>query len=76
MKEVIESMAELTASAQLRSTGRQGSAIADELIAFGSRRDWQPEVLGYAESYARQVQADYHRFVNDRKDGLFKPAQA
>jgi hypothetical protein len=33
---VVNNMAELSVSAQLRSGGRQGSVIADELIAFGA----------------------------------------
>src|SRR5262249_42040241 len=38
---VIEDMALLTASVQLRSAGRQGAAIPDELIAFGGDHHWQ-----------------------------------
>ena len=33
---VVNNMAELSVSAQLRSGGRKGSVIADELIAFGA----------------------------------------
>ncbi len=37
MYQVIDNMGMLTASSQLRSAGRQGSAIADDLIAFGEK---------------------------------------
>ncbi len=69
--EVINNMALLTASGQLRSSGRQGSAIADELICFGQSNAWQKEVLQYARDYARQVKSDYQQYVTDYKKGFF-----
>jgi uncharacterized protein (DUF2252 family) len=63
MCRVIEDMAVLTASAQVRSSGRQGSAISDELIAFGNEPHWQDSVLQFAKRYAAQVGADYQEFV-------------
>jgi uncharacterized protein (DUF2252 family) len=62
---VIEDMALLTTSAQLRSTGRQGSAIADELIEFGHDTNWHERVLKYAKKYAGQVRLDYEQYVSD-----------
>lgn len=62
-----EVMGEVTAWAQLRSSGRQGSATADELIAFGGRKDWKKSILDYGRSYARQVERDYKEFVAARK---------
>lgn len=62
---VIEDMALLTASAQLRSTGRQGSAIADELIEFGHDTNWHERVLKYAKKYAGQARLDYEQYVSD-----------
>ena len=61
-------MGEVTAWAQLRSSGRQGSAITDDLIAFGRRGDWKRPILDYARSYARQVERDYKEFVAARKE--------
>jgi uncharacterized protein (DUF2252 family) len=68
---VIEDMALLAASAHLRSSGRQGSAITDELITFGIRKDWQPKVLQYAAAYAKKVKSDYHSFIDAYKNGSF-----
>ena len=62
---VIEDMALLTASAQLRSTGRQGSAIADELIEFGYNTNWHERILKHAKKYAEQVKQDYEQYVSD-----------
>jgi uncharacterized protein (DUF2252 family) len=72
MYQVIDDMAMLTASSQLRSSGRQGSAIADELIAFGQSEKWQEAVLKYAIENSLQVKKDYMYFLNDYKKGAFK----
>jgi uncharacterized protein (DUF2252 family) len=69
---VLKDMAMLTASSHLRSAGRQGSAIADELIAFGHDQAWQPLLLNYAKTYTAQVRADYHAFRQDIESGLLK----
>jgi uncharacterized protein (DUF2252 family) len=60
---MIETMAQVTAWGQLRSSGRQGSAIADELMSFAQAADrWEPDLLDYAEGCAAQVAADYAVF--------------
>jgi uncharacterized protein (DUF2252 family) len=68
---VIEDMALLTASAQLRSSGREGSAIADKLIAFGQDTKWHQPILDYAVNYAKQVKKDYAAFLKAYKEGYF-----
>jgi uncharacterized protein (DUF2252 family) len=65
MYSVIDSMAMLTASAQLRSSGQDGSATTDELKAFGKEEGWQEAVLNYAAQYALRVQDYYETFVAD-----------
>ena len=67
MYSVIDSMAILTASAQLRSSGQDGSAITDELKAFGRDEGWQEAVLAYAAQYARRVHDYYEAFVADAR---------
>ena len=69
--QVIDDMAMLTASAQLRSSGRQGSAIADELIAYGENTDWHESALQYAKQYATQVKKDYKEYLKGYKKGLY-----
>lgn len=71
MYEVISDMAMLTASAQLRSGGMDGSAITDELKVFGSKEDWQNEVLDYARKYAQKIKRDYRQYLKDLKKGVF-----
>ncbi len=60
--QVLETMAEVVAWGQLRSGGRQGSAIADALIAFGQAPGWQADIIAYARQYAAQVQADFKEY--------------
>lgn len=68
---VLEDMAFLTASAELRSAGRQHAATPDELIAFGKDNSWQSPLLEYAETYSVQVKKDYQEYFTAYKDGYF-----
>ena len=70
--QVIDDMAALTASAELRSGGIQGSSNIDDLSAFGLSQDWQEEVINYARKYAERVKRDYGQFMKDYKKGIFK----
>jgi len=63
LEAVVNTMARLQAWDQLRSSGRQGSANADSLIAFGQSTHWHGPVLDYACHYATQVVADWENFV-------------
>jgi len=65
MYRVISDMGLLTASAQLRSAGRQGSAIADDLIAFGGNDGWTSEILAYSRHYAEKVRSEYDIFKKE-----------
>lgn len=69
---VVEDMAMLTASAQLRSSGRQGSATADELIDFGKDTNNHNFVLDYAIAYSEKIKSYYLEFLKDYKAGYFK----
>jgi uncharacterized protein (DUF2252 family) len=66
--QVIDDMAMLTASSQLRASGRQDAATADELIAFGQNDSkWKDFVINYAVQYSAKVKADYTTFLNEYK---------
>ena len=71
MEDVLENMALLTASAQLRSSGRQGAAVADELIAFGRDSSWINSIIAYAGQYAHQIKADYDNYLGAYHAGYF-----
>ncbi|MGN6396829.1 MAG: DUF2252 domain-containing protein [Mucilaginibacter sp.] len=64
MYQVIDDMAALTASAQLRSGGMQGSGTIDELMAFGANQGWQEAVIAYALNYAQTTKKYYQEFLN------------
>jgi uncharacterized protein (DUF2252 family) len=55
-------LAHLTAWAQLRSTGRQGSASADDLMVFARAPVWQQAVIDLAQTAQQHVWADYRAF--------------
>lgn len=70
--QVVDDMAVLTSSAQLRSGGMNGSAITDELKEFASRVGaWRQPVLDYALNYAAEVKADYKEFVKEFGDKVY-----
>ena len=64
-------MGQCVAWAQLRSSGRDGSAIADQLIAFSARKKWQGKLLVACEQLAGQVQEDWNTYCLAYDDGLF-----
>ncbi len=71
MYQVIDDMASLTASAQLRSGGMQGSGNLDELMAFGADQGWQEAVIAYAGKYAGSVKKYYKEYIRDFKKGIY-----
>jgi uncharacterized protein (DUF2252 family) len=78
LEAVVNNMAELGAWAQFRSGGRQGSAIADELIAFGNRKDWQMPLVELAVQCEAQVTEDWKTYCDAYDRGAFgkQPAKA
>ena len=62
LKVTLATMGRLVAWAQLRSAGREGSAIADALIAFGLRKKWKEKLLVASRSCAAQVRKDAATF--------------
>jgi uncharacterized protein (DUF2252 family) len=71
LQPVIETMGELTAWGQLRSSGRQGSAIADELIDFAQQTRWRRDILDFARACQAQVVADYQAYCRAYERGFF-----
>jgi uncharacterized protein (DUF2252 family) len=65
----MRTMGHLSAWAALRSSGRRGSASADELVAFARRPAWRGQVLRYAQRAARQVDQDWRAFRKAVKQG-------
>ena len=70
LRRVMETMGHLTAWAQLRSSGRQGSAAADALSAFARTGGWRRKLVSEGRACAHQVQQDYQRFVVAHEDDV------
>lgn len=71
-KQIINIFAAIAGWDQLRSSGRQGSATADELISFASTvSEWEKELISYCVDYAKQVQSDYQEYCAAYDGGYF-----
>ncbi|MCE1241913.1 DUF2252 domain-containing protein [Oryzomicrobium sp.] len=71
LESVLRTMGELAAWDQLRSSGRDGSASADELIDFGHDPRWRPTLLSLAEGCAEQVKDDWKAYATAYDDGFY-----
>lgn len=69
--ELAHTMGQVAAWGQLRSTGRQGSATADELMDWSSRSAWQRKLQTMALHCAEQTLADARTFAQAFDDGAF-----
>lgn len=69
---VVTAMGQMVAWGQLRSAGRQGSAIADELIAYGQRGKWQAKLQAAAADMALQTLRDAAEYNAAFDDGAFR----
>jgi hypothetical protein len=59
LQTLMRTLAGIAAWGQLRSSGRDGSAIADTLIAFGRDKTWRQPFLELAEEAAMQVESEW-----------------
>ena len=74
LESLVGNMGRLCAWGHLRSSGRQGSAIADELIDFGANYDtWRQALIDYAHQYTQQIRTDYTAYCRAYDDGFFRP---
>jgi uncharacterized protein (DUF2252 family) len=65
-------MADVVAWGQLRSSGRQGSATADELIDFGCDESWVRPLMDYSRYYTDVVYDYWQEFARGYDDGLYR----
>ncbi|MEO6922126.1 MAG: DUF2252 domain-containing protein [Collimonas sp.] len=72
IQQVMTVMGSIVAWAQLRSAGRQGSAIADELIAFGQSKKWKKQLQDAAQACAVQVRKDWQTYSKAYDAGAFE----
>lgn len=67
----IDDLAKITASAQLRSSGRLKAASADEIKEFASSDTWIKPLTNWCLQYAEQVKKDYKIYYKAWKSGYF-----
>jgi uncharacterized protein (DUF2252 family) len=61
---LITAMAQVTAWGHLRSSGRNGSANADQLKQWATTApQWRSNLLTWTHQTTRQIQTDYHTFT-------------
>ena len=65
LADAMKTMGHVTAWAALRASGREGSAIADDLIAFAGERGWKRAVLTMARRVANRTLAEWREFRSD-----------
>lgn len=65
-------MGRCVAWAHLRSSGRQGAAIADELVEFAHKKKWRRALTQLAGTLAAQCGADWNTFCVAYDDGAFQ----
>jgi len=58
-EEVVATMGRATAWSHLRSSGRQGAAIADDWIGFSAKENWVRRLIDYSRDYRRVVERDW-----------------
>lgn len=66
---IMHTMGQLTAWAQLRSSGRGGSATADALQDFAGGRKWSRNLIAAAHACAQACAADCKAFAAAYDDG-------
>ncbi len=76
LEQTIRTMARIVAWAHLRSSGREGSATADELIDYGQRSKWRRKLLDACSACASQVVLDAAAFDEAYDDGVFDDGSA
>ena len=71
---LMTTLGEIVAWAELRSAGRQGSASADELIAFAGQKQWKARMIAVARACQKQVDRDWREFCTAFDDKSFPGA--
>jgi len=68
LTQLLADMGAIVAWNNLRCGGRQGSAIADEMMKFGSNlHTVEEEILNYAENYAAKTVKYWREFKSEIK---------
>lgn len=61
--EAVRTLGQVVAWSNLRSAGRRGAALPDDLIRFGQSRDWATPLLQAARDAARRTEDQWREFA-------------
>jgi uncharacterized protein (DUF2252 family) len=64
LQQLMISLGQVVAWSLLRSSGRAGSANADELIKFASHSKWRKKAIAHARDYSNKVKQEWQEFCN------------
>ena len=62
LAETVRTMGQIVAWANLRTASRRGSAMPEELMAFGRETKWEKKLFAYAEDCAARTQKQWKEF--------------
>jgi uncharacterized protein (DUF2252 family) len=71
---LMATLGEIVAWGELRSAGRQGSASADELIAFAGKKRWKAGMIAVGRACQKKVDMDWREFCAAFDDHAFAGA--
>ena len=71
LENYLADLAVLTASGQLRSSGKRGAVTANELYHFAADDKWVNILADWSVSYAEQVKQEYAVYKKAWQDGFF-----
>jgi len=71
LAKLVATLAGLAAWAHLRGSGRDGSAITDELVDFARRAKWRTRLTEASQACAQQVWRDAATYNAAFDDGAF-----
>jgi uncharacterized protein (DUF2252 family) len=72
LNELMQAIGQCTAWSHLRGSGRQGSAIADKLVAFGGDESWQKVLLKVSASCADNISVEWKTYSEAYDDKVFE----
>ena len=72
LNDLIQAIGQCTAWSHLRGSGRQGSAIADKLVAFGSDDSWKKVLRKASASCAESIKDEWKTFSEAYDDKVFE----
>ena len=66
LESLMQTMANIVAWAHLRGSGRQGSAVADEMVEFGQQEDWRGKLMESVATCCEQTESDWREFCGSQ----------